>query len=171
MIRRSLRWMSVGILVTLAYLVARAIAPGRRDLLLDAYVLALGSIASLALLSSVRRASGSDVDSPLDEALARPPGQAPRLPELERLEREVSFAASTEFDLHFRLRPLVTEIVEPRLERHGLRLESSSTGARELLGEELWDLVRPDREPPANRNAPGPGLDSVERIVDRVERL
>jgi hypothetical protein len=169
MIRRAVTWLFVGILITLAYLAARVLAPGRRDLLLDGYVLALGAIASLALLASVRRASSPDVESPLDQALDRRPGRAPRLPELERLEREVSFAASTEFDLHFRLRPLVTEILEPRLERNGLRLESTAT--RELLGEELWDLVRSDREPPVNRNAEGPGLASVRRIVDRLERI
>jgi hypothetical protein len=50
-------------------------------------------------------------------------------------------------------------------------LDSESTRARELLGDELWSLTEPDREPPSNRQAPGIGFEELERTVERLERL
>ena len=41
----------------------------------------------------------------------------------------------------------------------------------ELLGDELWSLTEPDREPPSNRHAPGIGFEELERTVERLERL
>jgi hypothetical protein len=143
------------------------LAPGRRELELDIYVLVLGGLALLVLVSGLREIAGAKERSPLEEALATPPRRPQRPRELERLEREVSFAASTEFDLHFRLRPLVRDIATARLERRGQRLETSA----EELGDELWELVRPDREPPGQRHAAGPGVAGVKRMVERLERL
>jgi hypothetical protein len=94
-----------------------------------------------------------------------------RIPELDRLERELNLGASRDFDLHYRLRPVVREIAVSRLERRGLRLDSGSAAVRELLGDDLWQLVRPDRERPPDRQAPGPGLAELRRSVEILERL
>ena len=64
-------------------------------------------------------------------------------------------SAAREFDLHYRLRPIVREIALARLARRGLSLDLGSAAVRELVGD-LWKLVRPDREPPKDRQAPGP---------------
>ncbi len=53
----------------------------------------------------------------------------------------------------------------------GVDLDRSPARARELLGPEAWELVRADREPPADPR--GPGLDrvTIERIVSSLETL
>ena len=79
--------------------------------------------------------------------------------------------AARAFDLHYRLRPVVREIAAGRLERRGLRLDTGNDAVRERLGEELWQLTRPDREPPHNRQGAGPGLDDVRRTIEELERL
>ena len=83
----------------------------------------------------------------------------------------MALATSRDFDLHFRLRPVLREIAESRLERRGVQLDSESPRVRELLGDELWALTASDREPPAYRQAPGLPLADLERTVERLERL
>jgi hypothetical protein len=110
-------------------------------------------------------------ESPLGDALNRRAAEPERIAELDRLERELYLGATTAFDLHYRLRPVLREIVEPRLERHGLRLDSGDPGVREALGEDLWGIVRADREPPSDRHAPGPGLSAMSRVVAQMEAV
>ena len=94
------------------------------------------------------------------------------LPELARLEREVTLSTTTAFDLHFRLRPVLRRIsARMLLSRRGIELERQPDAARTLLGEELWELVRPDREPPRDRAAPGLELSSLRTMVDALEAL
>src|SRR5207248_752064 len=48
-------------------------------------------------------------------------------------------------DVHYRLRPLVSEIAVARLaRRYGIDLARRPERARELLGPRTWELVRPD---------------------------
>jgi hypothetical protein len=164
-------WLVYALIATIGLGVARVIAPGRRELELDIYVLALGGLGLFVMSSALGRIAPRDDESLLEEALEpEPPGTA-RIAALERLEREVTLAASREFDLHYRLRPVLREIAAARLERRGATLDSESTRARELLGDELWSLTEPDREPPSNRQAPGIGFEELERTVERLERL
>jgi hypothetical protein len=156
---------------TIGLFVARSIAPGRSELALDIYVLALGGLGLLAMSPALRSIAPREKKSVLEDALEPEPPETARIAGLERLEREVVLAASREFDLHYRLRPVLREIAEARLERRGARLDSDSTRARELLGDELWSLTEPDREPPSNRHAPGIGFEELERTVERLERL
>ncbi len=156
--------------MTVGLLVARAIAPGRHELELDVYVLALGGLALLMVVARLREVA-QRAESPLEAALAPREARPARVEQLERLEREVFLAASTAFDLHFRLRPVLREIAAPRLESHGLRLDGESKRVPEALGEELWEIVRPDREPPEDRHSPGPGLRGMRRIVERLESI
>ncbi len=159
------------VLATAGLLIARSIAPGRHELELDIYVLVLGALALLAMISLQRRIVPSERGSRLAAALdpARPEPQ--RIPELDRLERELNLGASRDFDLHYRLRPVIREIALSRLERRGLRLDSGSAAVRELLGDDLWQLVSPDRERPRDRQAPGPGLAELRQSVETLERL
>jgi hypothetical protein len=75
------------------------------------------------------------------------------------------------FDLHYRLRPVLREIASARLEQRGLVLDSGSSAVQDALGDELWELTAPDREPPHNRLAPGAGLEKLDRTITRLERL
>ena len=152
-------WLLYASLATIGLFIARMLLPGRHQLLLDIYVLTLGGIA-LAVLSS-----------PLEEAMAPERREPARIAELDRLEREVELAASRDFGVHFRLRPVLREIAQSRLDRRGVRLDSESPRVRELLGDELFALTVSDREPSAYREAPGVSLEDLERTVDRLERL
>jgi hypothetical protein len=109
--------------------------------------------------------------SKLEEALDPDEPDPVKIQELERLGREVGLAGNRAFDLHYRLRPVLVEIAEARLERRGVRLGAENDRARELLGDELWSFVADDREPPDDRGAPGPGVEAIERAVERLERV
>jgi len=164
-------WLLYAGLATIGLVAARMIAPGRHELEFDVYVLVLGGFGLLVMSSALGGIAPREDESQLEEALEPDPPEPARIAGLERLEREVALAASREFDLHFRLRPVLREIAGSRLERRGVRLDSESPRARELLGDELWSLTEPDREPPSNRQAPGIAFEELERTVERLERL
>ncbi|MDQ2981263.1 MAG: hypothetical protein M3R26_02930 [Actinomycetota bacterium] len=167
----ALAWVVGALVASLGLLVARAVAPGRHELELDVYVLVLGGMALLALISSLREVAPVQRASEFEQALDQHPPDPPRIAELDRLEREVYMGSARSFDLHYRLRPVIREIAAGRLERRGLRLDSASEAVRAMLGENLWELARPDREPPVDRQAAGPGVADVRRTVEELERL
>ena len=51
------------------------------------------------------------------------------------------------------------------------RLDRGGPAVEEALGEELWGIVRPDREPPFKRFAPGISPAEAAYVVDRLEAL
>lgn len=170
MTRLALGWLAGAVLATLALFVARTLAPGRHELELDVYVLTLGGLAVLGLASWLRRAAPPRRESLLQQALRTPEDEPETVPELDRLERVLVMSAAQEFDLHYRLRPALREIAEVQLGERGLRLDEGGPEVREALGEELWQVVRPDREPPEDRHAKGVGLEGVERLIAQLER-
>jgi hypothetical protein len=169
--RFVLGWVFGATLATIGLYVARVAAPGRHEFELDVYILVLGLIALLAVTSWLHEVAPPAGRSEFEKALRHEPPEPPRIAELDRLEREVYMGAARAFDLHYRLRPVVREIAAGRLERRGLRLDSGSDVVRELLGEELWELARHDREPPGNRQGPGPGLEEVRLTIEQLEKL
>jgi hypothetical protein len=111
-------------------------------------------------------------DQRVFESGLRPPVRTELWPaQLVRLERIVEWSGSSGLDAHSRLRPVLVEIADARLARRGLRLERDVGEARLLLGPKAWDLVRPDRPPPEDRDAPGIALGDLEEILDRLEAL
>ena len=98
--------------------------------------------------------------------------RTPRLRELERIEHDVVQGAANPLDLHRRLRPLLRQIAAHRLTiRHGVALDAGDGHARRLLGDEAWELLRPDRELPDERRGPRLGVHEIEAIVARLEKL
>jgi hypothetical protein len=92
--------------------------------------------------------------------------------QLVRVEHVVARSRSSLWEAHIRLRPLLIDIAEVRLARRGLRLEHDVAEARRLLGPITWDLLRPDRPPPEDRQqAPGIGPRDLEQILDALEAL
>jgi hypothetical protein len=109
---------------------------------------------------------------PLFESGLRPPVTTELWPsQLVRLERIVEWSGSSELDAHSRLRPVLIEIAEVRLARRGLRLERDVAEVRQLLGPKAWDLLRPDRPRPEDRDRPGLAHRDIEEILDRLEDL
>jgi hypothetical protein len=165
------RWIGFAVLATIGLLAARMIWPGRQELELDVFVLVLGTFGLIVLASEVRRIAPSPDESLLEEALDPEPPEEWPIAELHRLDRELTMGSTRSFDLHFRLRPVLREIAAARLERRGMSLDSGTPEVREALGETLWEVTDPDREPPHDRLAPGLALEELERTITRLERL
>lgn len=156
---------AVGVLV--AVLVTVSTVPRAR--VLDGYVLFVGGLLLLGLVRATREAGAGEGSSLYERALRRRELPPARPPELAKLERAVTLGASSSFDLHVRVRPVLRQIAAHRLAaRRGAELDSGAPEVRAALGEELWELLRPGREPPDDRFAPGL---SVRRLRDAVERL
>jgi hypothetical protein len=151
--------------------VAAVFMPNRHALVLDLYLLYLGGVTLLALVRMTRVAQPGSATSPFERALLERPARAERPAELVRLEQHLALAATTSFDVHYRLRPMVREIARQQLwAKHAVDLESDPKRAESLLAQKTWELVRPDRPSPADRFARGPGLPGIEAIVAELER-
>ena len=159
-------------LAAIALVVAWVVQPGYKALELDVFALVVGALAVLTAVVATRQAFPLEQSSAIAEALKREPPEAVRPPELERTERLLTIAVTTAFDLHFRLRPVLREVAEQRLaDRQGLRLDSGDPRVKEALGEELWELVRPDRESPERRFARGLEPAAMKRVIERLEAI
>lgn len=158
----------VGVIVALVI----AFAGVPRERVIDGYVLFVGSLLLLALVRATRLAGETDEHSIYERALRRRERPPERPRELAKLEREVSLAAGTSFDLHYRLRPVLREVAAHRLAtRRGLALDAASPEAAAVLGDEVWEIVRPDRVPPHDRFATGLPLARLRAVLDRLERV
>jgi hypothetical protein len=164
-------WLFLTVLATIVLVLARLAQPGRFALELDVYILVVGGLALLEVVMATRETYPRAARSSLAEALDREPPGPLRPPELERLERELTLGASTAFDLHYRLRPTLRDIAGERLASQGLRLDGGGAAVEQALGEELWELVRPDREPPSRRFASGISPAGARRVIERLEAL
>lgn len=130
-------------------------------LALEILTLALGAVAMLVAIPAAPQRRRS-----------KPRPAPPLRPEdLERVERLVVTGRSTAAEVHLRLRPVLREIAAARLRRRGVQLNLSRSDARELLGEELWELVRPDRPRPEDLRGPGISLELLAAMTDRLEAL
>src|SRR6478609_2288208 len=102
--------------------------------------------------------------SELAAALGAAKRRQKQLPEIEKLQREVTLATASAYDLHFRLLPHLREIAQCRLERTG-----KSPGS-ETLGR-WWPLLRPDRPEPEDRFAPGIKQAELRALVSDLEKM
>jgi hypothetical protein len=138
----------------------------------EVLVRAAGLAATAALLAAAVRAALRALPAEPRRRRDRraPPRAEPRA--LARIERRVDAARATAFDVHFRLRPLARQLAAALLARRaGLDLDGSPEPVRELLGEEAWELVRADREPPADRYSPGMSTEELRHLVEALEGL
>jgi hypothetical protein len=159
------------LLPTLALVVAILIAPERVTLAVHVWLLVVLGLAFLAFLRLVQ-ALYPRSPSPFDSSFRRPQVSAERPGSLSRLEREVSMAGSAAFDVHFRLRPVIAALATELLSsRRGIDLASDPDRAQGALGDDVWELVRPDRPQPSQRH--GSGIDEARlgRIVSALEHL
>jgi hypothetical protein len=109
--------------------------------------------------------------SSFDAAFAQRGTSRARPASLARVEREVTLATGTAFDVHFRLRPMLQTLSAGLLLRRGVDVERDPVRAEALLGPAVWELVRPDRPAPDDRTAPGVPIETVERAVADLERI
>lgn len=163
--RLVLAWLFLSALAAVVLGLARLLAPGWFELELDIFILVVGGIALADVVILLRETYPVEDVTEIAAALERDAEPPQRPPQLERLERELTMATATAFDLHARLRPQLREIAGMRLAARGLRLEEG------VLDDDLWELVRPDRPPPANRHAEGIKPAELRRAVEALEAL
>jgi hypothetical protein len=156
------------VLTTLALIVVLGLHPVSTDRIVAGYVLALAAIGLAAVTRVLAADSWRDRGSHFEHVLARKPAEPTRPSELVRIEREITLGASSAGHLHTRLLPLLRDAAAARL---GIDFERQPARAHAALGDETWELLRPDRAAPTDRNAPGLALRRVRSVVDQLERL
>jgi hypothetical protein len=126
----------------------------------EAVVVSVGIVALASLAISVP----TETPSRSSNAGRRVP------PQLHRIERIVRFAKSTAVDADRRLYPLLrNQTQELLLSRGGIDLDKDPEAARSVLGEVVWDRIRPDRPTSEDRTAPGDDLADIAAVVGAIE--
>jgi hypothetical protein len=141
------------------------VAPDVAILVVGAVVVA--SLGAMAVAAHRPRPSRSR----FEELQRVRPARKPRPAELERLECAVDLGVGRAEDFHMLLRPALRRIAATLLAARGLDLQRDAERVRELLGEESWDLLRPERERPSNPFEPGVEPARLRRLVEDLERL
>jgi len=101
-----------------------------------------------------------------------PSGEAEEAPlRLRQIAGILEESEHSEFGVDRSLRPLLVPIVNARLGRRGVDPELAPERASELLGERLWEIVRPDRAPAGHRRSHGLAGDDLGAVLDRLEQL
>jgi hypothetical protein len=156
------------LLVTAGLVIALGLHPVSTNRILAAYVLALAAfgVELMTRVLSSRSASGSP--SEFEQALARERHKPTRPTDLLRIERELSLGTSSAGHLHMRLLPLLRDAASARL---GFDLYRFPARAQKALGDETWELLRPDRPAPEDRHGTGAPLRKLEHCIETLERL
>jgi hypothetical protein len=144
--------------------------PSRAALVAHLWLVVVLALALGVALQHLRRAVPRS-PSAFDAAFSPAPRAGARPAALARLERTVTLATGTAFDVHYRLRPVLVAVASDVLARRGVNPERNPARAQSLLGPTVWELVRPDRPAPSDRAAPGLPVATIERAVDDLERL
>jgi len=165
------RAFKVGFALSAAVGLTALAVSGARSILLDVYFLGMGGVLLLALVRTTREGGStglSDFDRALEEMSRRRPSDSGVL----TLVNEVEQSSASALHLHVRLRPILREIAAHRLwMRFGVDLDREQERARELVGANAWELVRPERLPPSDRLARGPAPADLRVVVEELERL
>ena len=107
-----------------------------------------------------------------EQSLRKPKAAAPQTAEFLRMERELELGVVSASHAHRRLLPLLRAAASARLaSRHGIELERRPEAARAMLGEDVWELLRPDRPEPADRHGPGVPREQVAAVIEALESL
>ena len=165
---RAIKW---GLIVTAAAGIAALASSGVHAIVLDVYLLSIGAVILLALVRTTRAHAPQQRDSAFDATLAamrKVPADSGEL----ALVRQLELSTYNAFHFHSRVRPLLRDIAAHKLRsRYGLELDVEPVRARELVGAQAWEVVRPDRPPPADRMAAGPTFDEMRIVVDELETI
>lgn len=165
---RPVRWL---VLVTIGLAVALGLRPISVREILAAYVLSLAAI-TLAALTQLNARDPWETVSEFEHALRPRRAERVRPPELVRMERELTLASANAGHLHVRLLPLLRDAAGVRLgARHRVDLLRRPDEAHRLLGDEVWELLRPDRPEPENPQGSGLALRRIGGLIDAIERI
>jgi hypothetical protein len=166
-----LRLIMAAVTATMATAIVLGLDIFAADTVVAVYIVVLGGIALLGLTDLAR--GGDQSESSLFElSLRRPKQESMRPAALVRIERELVLGMESAGHLHRRLLPILREAAAARLSaKRQIDLETGPRAAREVLGDEAWELLRPDRPEPATRNAPGISRAKLTATVDVLEDI
>ena len=103
----------------------------------------------------------------MSESVADAPPEA-----LMKLDALLNGVVAGARDMHVGLRPVMRDIAVDRLHTcRGVDLDRSPEAARALLGDLLYDIVRPDRRPTQDRGSSGVSPNVIDSMVTALEEL
>lgn len=156
------------LLATVGLVIALGLHPVATSRILAAYVLALTALGVELMTRVLSSRSVTGQPSEFEQALRREPQARTRPTDLLRIERELSLGVASAGHLHTRLLPLLREAASTRL---GFDVHRHPARAHSALGDETWELLRPDRPVPEDRHGAGAPLRKVEHCIETLERL
>jgi hypothetical protein len=156
------------VVTTIALIVVLGLHPVSSRRIAAGYVLAVAAIGLLAAIRILGEESWRERSSLFEHVLSRKPSLPTRPSEIVRIEREITLGTSSAGHLDTRLLPLLRDAASARL---GIDFDVHPDRARAALGDETWELLRPDRPESNDRRAPGLPIRRVRAIVDVLERL
>jgi hypothetical protein len=167
---RRFGWPSVAAMVVLLVLLALPQLPTSRAL--GIWVVFVTAI----VLAVLNRHAGDRLwpaPPPRFEQVLRGRKRAAAQPEeLLRMDRELILGSADADHAQRRLLPLLRATAAARIAaRHGFELERRPEAARTLLGDDVWELLRPDRPEPEDRHAAGVPRERIAAVIERVESL
>ena len=155
---------------TAALVVLLALRPLSTSRALAIWVVLVAAMVLLLLVQQSRDRRGTRTR--FEAVLRRPRASTPQPVELLRVERELELGIAGAAHAHRRLLPMLREAAAARLaSRHGVELERRPDAAQKLLGDDVWELLRPDRPEPADRFDPGVPRERVAAAIERLESL
>jgi len=153
------------LVVTIACVAATALGP----VFGQGSKVALGS--ALALATALAAAAALQL-RPTRRQQPPPPARDHNMPmRLRQIANDLRESEQSEVGVDRSLRPLLVPIVAARLGRRGVDMALAPRRAQELLGDVLWEIVRPDR--PSAAYCVGRGLagDDLRTAIERLEQL
>ena len=139
--------------------------------------LVLGQGSTVALASALVLATALAAAAALELRPARRQQPPPRARDhtmplrLRQIADDLRESEQSEVGVDRSLRPLLVPIATARLGRRGVHMALAPQRAQELLGDVLWEIVRPDRPSAAYRVGRGLAGDDLRTAIERLEQL
>jgi hypothetical protein len=149
------------LLVASATLVVSAVSPSEWQRAGSAALLLLAGAAVLDALAALRQRAVAPRRAP---AVDDPPVQ------LAAAARAIAAAERSPREFERQLRPYLRALAAARLARRGVAIDDRAP-ARELLGDDLWDLLARDGEMHAVHRDGGLRVESLREALDRLAAL
>jgi hypothetical protein len=171
-VRLTRRLTVPALVATVALVVLLALRPLSTSRALAIWIVLVAALALIVLVRHPRGSGAAQHTRRFEAALRRRKPTASEPVELLRMERELALGIADAAHAHRRFLPLMQAAAAARLaSRHGIEFERRPDAARALLGEEAWELLRPDRPEPVDRHGPGVPRERVVALIERVESL
>jgi hypothetical protein len=146
--------------------------PGSRAIAIGIVLFAAIAFAELVLAARVTDEVNTRAALEFEHALFPRPAVIRRPDQLERVDRDLVLGAVTDVWARHGLFPRLRTVAAARLSaRRGIDLARNPDAARDLLGEEMWELLHPDRPEAPDRYAQSVTLEEVDGMLDRLESL